>query len=758
MHGSWYYFIGILLFSLLTNAQNSRTSDGLDLSADTISRDYEARTLVLEGNVKIGFGADRLSCQKAIINMRTQEVIATGQVILESADTYIEGEKIRYNYKTKIGEIEKGLVQSGQVVFMGDIIKKNSDTNFVAQSAKFTSCATCPAAWSFSGKEIDAEIGGYAYIKYPVLRIVDFPIFILPRLMIPLKSDRQSGVLVPSLDYSSIGGAAFTLPYFWAISPSQDATYSLKSYEKRGLKHLLEYRYVLSETSHGYFSSGYLQDQSFTSNGLPSGIQTPLNRGFFTYNHYYDLPDGFVHRANLNLTSDLRYPRDFSEEVLGHGDPALENKFSITKNFKTQHFSAEAAYYTNLLQADTRADNNNAVHRLPEISYSFIEREILNTNINFRFDFNYSHFARRSFSYDDVAPSAGSTGTPTPVRDGQFDYSPTQRDLIRTGHRYIIQPTISYPFHIGRVLDVTPSVTYNETQYRFNADAESTVTDYLRNAERRYLQTDLSLKTKYSAVYGSDEPGRKKYKHEIEPEIIYSQIPFADRPDHIFFGNFEDQPYSRKFEAISNDDFFGDSRLQFDYRDRLFDKDIATLVLSNYIIRKDVIADAATYQKFFTFRVAQSYDLNEAKRVDPKPWSTINGLLDMRLPYFETHTTADYYPYAEVTNFTTRLKFISQMQSYLELTYSENVIVKENLTDNSQRTEAFGTGLGFKTKLLDLVGRTHFSLVTDRLESWEYVALLKLPGDCFSVEFGHKKTLGSDTKFKLNLNFEFGGI
>jgi LPS-assembly protein len=68
-----------------------------------------------------------------------------------------------------------------------------------------------------------------------------------------------------------------------------------------------------------------------------------------------------------------------------------------------------------------------------------------------------------------------------------------------------------------------------------------------------------------------------------------------------------------------------------------------------------------------------------------------------------------------------------------------------------------GGGVGFKARFLDLVGRTNFSLVTERLESWEYLALLKPPGDCWSIKFGHKKTLGSDTVFKFSVNFDFGG-
>lgn len=731
----------------------------LEAKADDVSRDYQKRLLVLEGNVRINTGEDLLTADKATVNQRTQEIVAEGNVTLENKETYIEGEKIVYNYKTKTGEIVKGLVQSGQVVFVGDLIKRESEKHYIITRAKYTSCATCPAAWSFSGTEIDAEIGGYAYVKYPVLRIADFPVLILPRMLVPLKSERQSGFLVPKMSYSNRGGLGFNLPYFWAISRSQDMTYSLRNYERRGLKHQTEYRYVLGEHSRGILNGAYLKDRAFGEAGTGTSNTYSLDRGFLTYQHYYDMPDGFTHRAHLNLVSDLRYVRDFYDEISGHGDPALENSMSVTKNTDAQHFSVETTYYTNLLKSDGLADNDDAVHRFPEVRYSITERPLYFSQLYFNFDFNYVNFSRRNFSYDDVQIA----GTDKDVLNTHNGFKPSE-DLIRTGHRYMFLPSLSFPFHIGDYLDVRPSILYNETQYRFNADADQSlpstdVNNYERNAERRFLQTDLSLKTKYSAVYGSDIPYANKYKHEIEPEVIYSKIPWSEQPDHPFFGTFKEQPYWRRFEAVSNKDFVSPSGLQFDYQDRFVDKDIATFVLSNYLVRKNYKGDKADYLKLTTFRLAQSYDFNEAKREDSNAWSTINGLLDVRSDQWLFNSTADYYPYAKVLNSSTRTAIYLQNNNYLELRFLDKAVVSTEENEKaSARTRTVGASLGTQTKYLGIEGLGDYSLITSRFEKWQYIAYLKLPGDCLTFKFGHSKETGSDTRFDVSLNFNFGGI
>ncbi len=305
-----FFFLGILfLFFSHTSFGAIKISQiqGISLNADNVSRDYETKTVILEGHVDILIGDTRLTCDNATIHLVRNEILATGNVVLVSPLTIIEGTKIRFDYKTGFGSIENGFVQSGQVVFEGKHVEKTGEKTYVATDARFTSCKTCPPAWSFSGTEIEAEIGGYAYIKYPVLRIMNFPIFILPRILIPLKSDRQSGLLVPSFKYSRKGGAAISQGVFWAINKSQDATYTLTSYTQRGVKNHLEYRYVLTPESHGLLQTGFMKDRAFTDNGKSekSNIET-INRSFLHYEHHYEMPDRMTQRVNLNWVADLR--------------------------------------------------------------------------------------------------------------------------------------------------------------------------------------------------------------------------------------------------------------------------------------------------------------------------------------------------------------------------------------------------------------------------------------------------------------------
>ncbi|HVK60264.1 MAG TPA: putative LPS assembly protein LptD, partial [Bdellovibrionales bacterium] len=264
----------------------SLSAAGVSVNADEMYRDSERMIIELKGNVQVIFDQQYISCDRAIIHLQTQEIEAIGNLVINSPQAYVEGDGATLSYKDNTGTIVNGFVKSGQVIFEGKVVKKTGPNTYEATSAQYTACTTCPSAWSFSGSRIDAEIGGYAYIKNSVLHIARVPVFWLPYLVVPLKSERQTGLLVPQLEFSS-GGTAISSSFFWAISRSQDATITAKHYSLRGLKGLFNYRYVLSKDSGGELNSGFIRDRYFVGNNRVKDLDvgSKINRWFVDYQH-----------------------------------------------------------------------------------------------------------------------------------------------------------------------------------------------------------------------------------------------------------------------------------------------------------------------------------------------------------------------------------------------------------------------------------------------------------------------------------------
>lgn len=747
----------LLFIGLPAVAQTSLS--GMIINAEDYEYNSKEKIAILKENVRVVFDGNHLRADEARIDTKNKMIYAKGNVILQNPESYIGADSIEFNYQKKTGLFFNSFVRSGQAVFEGQVIEKTGEKTFEAEYAQYTTCETCPAAWSFSGRKISAELGGYAWLTRPWLRVGGVPIFFLPGMVIPLKSKRQSGFLVPSYSYTSQGGNAVSLPYFWALSRNKDLTLTAKNYEKRGFKALGEYRYVTSETNYGSLSGSHIKDRAIVDG---QNITTEQERWYMNYSHYYELPGNLIHRVNLLTVSDLRYPVDFPREVDANGDPAIKNKMSITKLGQSQFASVEGVVNINMLQENPLGSNEGSVHRLPEINYSLTQTRVFDSELLVELDMNYVNFARKGLAYDDMVTIADGRFVKK-ERDGSFD--PADGDLIRTGQRLDIRPAISYPIIIGNIINVVPKVTYRDTQYYFNLGSDDPSGNYSNSAARQYLQTDIALGTQFSKIFGGVSQGKKTtYKHEVEPEVSYSTIPWINNPDHQFFGNFENQPIFLKEEAIRDADLNGDTGIQFDYNDRVFDTRLVNFSLTHKIVRKRYASDKPDYRRLIFAKISQIYDLNEAKENvndstdKTQPWQPIYGLLDVRLDNFDSYTSVVNYPYANTTNFNSRVRGLHASGAYLELFYSSRYdIQNNNVRDESSKTSNVGVGLGFVSKYINLSGKVDYSLIAKEFIPWKFAAFIKPPGDCWGFYFTGSKDINGDEFYDYRVSFNFSG-
>ncbi|MBX9766087.1 MAG: LPS assembly protein LptD, partial [Bdellovibrionales bacterium] len=615
--------------------------------------------IYLKGNVQIIVRGQHVTCDEAQVNTTRKEIKATGHVVVVSAESLIQGDRIDLSSADNTGTIYQGYVRSGQVQFQGEVIRKLGPTKFEADKASYTACLMCPPDWSFSGSKMEAELGGYTFIKNPILKMGGVPVFWLPFITVPMKSERQSGFLFPFFEPGSANGFTFGQSFFWAVNRSQDLTATVRHYDLRGTKGIAEYRYVLDSESRGKLTAAYLpNDKSLT---LPD-----RSRWDVQYNHIQQLPEGFTHRVDIHTPGDVRYPRDFQLEVPGNGLPALENRMSLSKAGTNYYSSLEANYNFNILQPGYTRTNTDAVHRFPEIKYSLINQKGSDHGAIFRFDASYVNFSRGQLAFDDryrnkhveisdpldipKDPTTNPTN-PDPRYDGADPDRTKSRgiynaeyDQIRTGQRLDFNPRVSYPINIGKWLDLMPSLSFQQFIYAFDLPRPD-----LNYASRGMLRADLSARTRYSGIFGDmDDPAATRYKHEVVPEIHYTNLPWLyTTPGHPFFGPREVEPFYRSTIPMTDLD-----NLQFDYRDRILDRDVVTLSVTNRLIRRKWKDGRPEYKQIGTLRLSQSYDFYETYRKlqtgeaneNRLPLTDFQAHLDIRSEQFETNTVLQYFP------------------------------------------------------------------------------------------------------------------
>ncbi len=753
---------------------------GLLLNADNIFRDTDKDLIELQGSVQIIYQTQHIKSDKAIIYLRTKRAELFGHVEMIDPKNTIKADQIFLDYEANTGVIYNGFVQSGLVKFSGDRLDKINESEYIVSSADYTACTNCPSTWSFSGSSIRAELGGYAYIKNAILRVSEVPVFWLPYLVVPLKSDRQSGFLTPGFEQSDTGGFTLIQPYFWALSRSTDVTISAVNYEHRGLKGLIEYRYLLSEDSFGNLNTAFLEDKAFGESSRLNNFRDflekgkPIDRWFVRYDHYFAMNDDIVARAQVNLTSDIQYSKDFPLETLNYGDSAMENRVSFTKNTKDSHASIDTSYYVNMLQADPTAGNDDAVHRAPELRYSAIQKNIGESNFIYFWDLNYVNFTRPGNSYDNMATTSdgktkyikNSCNKPNwsdfpdcqPTHDGAYDPS---IDLIRTGQRLDFRPSLYFPIKVQDGLDIIPILNYRETHYNFNVGDEQSYV-------RRYLRTSLTGRMILSAAYGDlSDLKSVRYKHEILPEMTYTNIPWINQKSHPFFGTgpLNETPYSSR-DGISDGDLTSPYSLQFDYQDRIYDRNLLNFVLTNKLTQKRWIEDRTEYQQIASLKLLQSYDGTQLDRNNNirEPWSDLMAILDLRLNNLQSYSIFDYFPYQSVTNVSSRVRLLTTEGQFGQIGLTQQYkITPGQSVDVSSRTEDFTFAGGIISRYVNLMGQIVYDANWEAskqgkpVKSWAYIAQFKPPGDCWLIRLVQDQVTGGETNTRLNFEFTFDG-
>jgi LPS-assembly protein len=796
------------------------TKDGkaVQIAAESMFGDYERQTVNLVGNVQLSFDSQVLRSDRVIVDKKLGRFIAEGNVVIASPTAYVEGSRAEISYEDNTGLIHDGFVKSGQVLFQGTVIRKTGPETYVAENASYTACTTCPPAWSFTGSYIDAEIGAYAHIKSAWFYLGGFRFFWLPYLIVPLKSERQSGLLFPTFEFQreSIGLA---LPFFWAISRSQDLTITPKFFvaspdsktPTRDPKFLFNYRSVFNDDSFGETNFAFGNDNIFASDknlpNLPGSGRS--NRWFFSHEHIYSLPGGFINRSNFGLVSDLRYSRDFPEEIKGLGDPALENRISLTRNTHSVHSSIEAAYYVNQLKADPLEGNSESVHRFPEIRYSGVDRSLMSSRLFLRWDFNYVNFVREDFSYDDVIITPGSTPRKIDRTRGSGGigsgiYNP-DTDQIRTGQRLDLRPELSAPVRIGKYLDLLPTIQFRHTQYSFNASAPPGVL-YDAMPTRQYIRGRVALRTQLSRVYDlkndtgtsstapdeSESPANsellanneaaqtgifqtlnpplvtvqpEKIKHEIEPEISISGIPWLHQTDSTFFGESSLSPIYVEGQPVSDSDFYSNTRLQFDYEDRITSRNIISAQVLNRVVKKSWSGEEPTYRQIVLVKNGMSYEFDKPNRNANSNFSDFYTTLDARFSNFDTNTSIRYFPLHRVFNTSSRAAIRDINGNYFQLSFSQNFRITEVIEEAyEKREENIGLALGYVHRYAKISGELNYlpsaySPIDFRLKSWSTMLDLRPPGDCWGLRLSISHILSEERpRFTFGFDYKFGGM
>ncbi|PYN35563.1 MAG: hypothetical protein DME01_11555 [Candidatus Rokuibacteriota bacterium] len=476
--------------------QRVQTAGGeVSIVADRFEQIGADNLLVATGNVEVTRGTGRLLADRVEINRATGDAVATGRAIFYDGDDRLTGERIEYNIKTGTGVVYQGEAHAAPYYRLtGERLERLGESVYRVRQGVFTTCEDEPPTWSFHLSEGTADLEDFVYGWNVSLWAKSVPIIpYFPFFAAAIRRERQSGFLPPQLGTSTKKGFFAEIPFFWAISDSQDATVTLAAYERRGFGGAAEYRYIISKDQKGKLD-GFFVDEVFKNGDL---------RGFGSVKHDWQIAPGLSLRGDLNAVSDDRVLRDYESALQQRSAQRAESNLFLTKTWTNWSFVSRVYWYQ-----DLTTERPVELQRVPELTLSGVRQELPGLpGFLVQTDTSLVNFLRY----------AGSEGA-----------------------RFDLHPVVSRPIPLAGYATVTPFVGGRVTAY------STTVTDVHTSVAGGPAIEDTNGQPRVRELfeYGSDAESRAsrvyelggwggldRVLHSIEPRAHYIRI-----VGHNFYG------------------------------------------------------------------------------------------------------------------------------------------------------------------------------------------------------------------------------
>jgi LPS-assembly protein len=503
-----FLFQAVPLFGQTLQSSAKKGEKEINVTADSLTVRESGKEVEAKGNVEIRREEMTLKADEARMNRETQEVEAKGKVSVDDIQGSLKAEALRLNLEQETGTIEQGEIffERGHLNIGGRRLEKFAGQAFHIDEGFFTTCLceSGPPTWKVVAKEIELEREGKGIIKGGTFYIMDIPVLYLPYGFFPVRSQRQTGFLFPKIGSASRDGFRFEQPFFWAISKSTDATFSVDVESRSRIGLLGELRTILSRQARGQINLSYFNETFRSTEQRERAIvdrtiakpSIPKDRWSVFATHRHTATSDWKNYSDVAAFSDNLFTRELVDRLdLGFGQEAdlrrsryARSQFGLFRSRDDIQLQGEWAFSQDFIQPA-----KGTFQKTPQILFK--GRQILgDTPLELRWRTEGVNYLRREGA---------------------------------DGLRLDLRPQFILPFRLPPFLRGSFDLAPRETYYHLYQSEGF----FSRNKSRELVEVGGKVGTSIARVFNIDGSYLKKMKHVLEPEVSYLFIPYRTQRD-----------------------------------------------------------------------------------------------------------------------------------------------------------------------------------------------------------------------------------
>ena len=361
------------------------------------------------------------------VDTKNNIITATGDVVAYSPTYYLSSDKMIYDKDKEILELfdnvliikdNKIQTQSNYafVDMKNDIINQdpvflmdntsniwsnskeaNKDKDVITlENSILSSCDCIDPIWSIRSSSSDYDTEAMWMNTYnPRLYVKNVPVFYLPYFGFPTDTTRRTGLLLPTMGYSSSEGFLYSQPIFIAPADDYDIELIPQIRTQRGYGSYANFRYADSPDSMLNVKTGYFKEfdnyrkEKKLENSEHYGLDIDYERkNIFAKNKEHQ--DGVF--TSIRYLNDIEYITLKEEDDYNLGtDKKIESKVNYFYNTPEYYGGVYGKYYVDASQKT----NDNTLQELPQIQLHSYNKELFLENLIYSIDTKAQNFTRK---------------------------------------------------------------------------------------------------------------------------------------------------------------------------------------------------------------------------------------------------------------------------------------------------------------------------------------------------------------------------
>ncbi|WP_066168690.1 LPS-assembly protein LptD [Aliarcobacter cryaerophilus] len=538
-------------------------------------------SLLIQANAQ-ELNMEKLQLVAKDVDTKNNIITAVGDVVAYSPTYYLSSDKMVYDKDREILElfdnvliIKDNKIQTqsnyAYVDMKNDIINQdpvflmdtssniwsnskeaNKDKDLITlENSILSSCDCIDPIWSIRSSSSDYDTEAMWMNTYnPRLYIKNVPVFYLPYFGFPTDTTRRTGLLLPTMGYSSSEGFLYSQPIFIAPADNYDIELIPQIRTQRGYGSYANFRYADSPDSMLNVKTGYFKEfnnyrrEEKLENSEHYGLDIDYERKniFSTKKEHQD-----------GVFTSIRYLNDIEYVILNEKDDDLgtdkkvESKVNYFYNTPEYYGGVYGKYYVDA----SKKTNDNTLQELPQVQFHSYNKELFLENLIYSIDTKAQNFTRKeglnAKIYDITVPISYTKnilddymylGVENRTILTQYDYSNSLYNNLRYEDGTLIQNRTS--FIVGTDL-IKP---YSDYIHTLNLNASYDIPENLRkdgdlynitvkeNQPLKYdelsvfptLQEQKTIKLSLNQSIYDKENLKQFINHKMSQSILYNSV------------------------------------------------------------------------------------------------------------------------------------------------------------------------------------------------------------------------------------------